>query len=301
MSKSSSSQVSTQSSETKKCFYCKKIKSKADFCRLRSDDLLYEHGTCNMCFEERSKRRHEKKAKTDTYLNLTVPTIGTSISNVTNTYQVDDSLEVYDDREPTSEANPEFANVIQIEEIEENITTIQDDEYNGDNNTLSYCLDELGQDLDLEDGSLDLKKVKKSFAQITKILILPLKSGSRYYWNIYKLCLNLKRKAFTGRATAYLYCALRDDRIWQRQDNQENSTLENPITEGSRSGNSRSTSVIAGENKMNERQEKYAQYVKKFEKALELYQREMDNDNFIKNFDTLVGLFVKAIGECEEA
>ncbi|CAG8746989.1 18236_t:CDS:1, partial [Racocetra fulgida] len=27
----------------------------------------------------------------------------------------------------------------------------------------------------------------------------------------------------------------------------------------------------------------------------------MDNDNFIKNFDTLVGPFVKAIGECEEA
>ncbi|CAG8686148.1 4357_t:CDS:2, partial [Racocetra fulgida] len=206
MSESSSSQVPTQSFETKKCSYCKKIKSKADFHHLRSDDPLYKHGTYNMCFEEHSKRRHEKKAKTDTYLNLTVPTIGISISNVTNTYQVDDSLEVYDDHEPTSEANPEFANAIQIEEIEKNITTTQDDEYN---------------DLDLEDGSLDLKKVKESFAQLTKILILPLESGSGYYWNIHKLCLNLKRKAFTGCATAYLYCASCDDQIWQRQDNQE--------------------------------------------------------------------------------
>ncbi|CAG8816376.1 16068_t:CDS:2, partial [Racocetra fulgida] len=66
----------------------------------------------------------------------------------------------------------------------------------------------------------------------------------------------------------------------------ETSVLENPITE---------------ENKMSERQEKYTQYVKKFERALELYQREIDNDNFIKNFDTLVGPFIKAIGKCEEA
>ncbi|CAG8601360.1 13795_t:CDS:2, partial [Racocetra fulgida] len=35
--------------------------------------------------------------------------------------------------------------------------------------------------------------------------------------------------------------------------------------------------------------------------AEELYEKEINNDNFIKNFDTLVGLFVKAVNECEEA
>ncbi|CAG8500009.1 4064_t:CDS:2, partial [Racocetra fulgida] len=49
------------------------------------------------------------------------------------------------------------------------------------------------------------------------------------------------------------------------------------------------------------REEKYSQYIKKFKKALELYKREIDNDNFVKNFDKLVCLFVKAIDECEEA
>ena len=52
---------------------------------------------------------------------------------------------------------------------------------------------------------------------------------------------------------------------------------------------------------MEERQEKYSQYEKKFEKALELYKREMDNDNFVKNFDTLLRPFIKAINECEDA
>ncbi|CAG8601424.1 13678_t:CDS:2, partial [Cetraspora pellucida] len=54
----------------------------------------------------------------------------------------------------------------------------------------------------------------------------------------------------------------------------QNSALENPVIEGSCSENL---------------------------KTLELYKREIDNDNFVKNFDKLVGPFVKAIGECEKA
>ncbi|CAG8761934.1 10068_t:CDS:1, partial [Racocetra fulgida] len=139
-------------------------------------------------------------------------------------------LDVYNDYEPTSEASSffdEFANAIQIEEIEEN-TTIQDNEYNSNNNMLSCCLDEVENfvtiqfqnaelsdeptkfefeiELDLElldiiklgqnfkNEPLDLKNIKDNFLQLIKILILLLESGSEYYWNVYKLCLNLKKK-----------------------------------------------------------------------------------------------------------
>ncbi|CAG8769504.1 19060_t:CDS:2, partial [Dentiscutata erythropus] len=80
-----------------------------------------------------------------------------------------------------------------------------------------------------------------------------------------------------------------------------NFALRNPVVEGSRSSNLQNTSIITHESKMEERKEKYTYYAKKFEKVLELYKREIDNDNFVKNFDTLVGPFVKAVGECEEA
>ncbi|CAG8455957.1 1214_t:CDS:2 [Gigaspora rosea] len=82
----------------------------------------------------------------------------------------------------------------------------------------------------------------------------------------------------------------------------ENSFFfNNDVANGSRSGYLQNISIIAQENKIEERQENYTYYVKKFEKALELYKREIDNDNFIKNFNTLIRPFVKAVDECEEA
>ncbi|CAG8491896.1 12118_t:CDS:1 [Cetraspora pellucida] len=76
----------------------------------------------------------------------------------------------------------------------------------------------------------------------------------------------------------------------------ESSTLESHHPQGSQD-----VSRTVFEKKIKEREEIYTQYAKRFEKVLELYKKEMDNDNFIKNFDTLVGPFMKAIGECEEA
>ncbi|CAG8760735.1 21391_t:CDS:1 [Cetraspora pellucida] len=160
-----------------------------------------------------------KKSKTDISTDITVLVISTSssqINNVPDTLQVNSSFENYDNFEPTLEANffeNEFANILQTEEIE-HIISSQSDEY--DNiNTISYCIDEverfiaiqfqnaksskepakfefeieldsglldavkLGQDL--ETNPLNLEKIKSSFVQLTKILTLPLKSGSEYY------------------------------------------------------------------------------------------------------------------------
>jgi hypothetical protein len=253
MSESSSS---TQISENKKCTCCHLSKKRQDFCRLRGNDPQYEHATCNFCYERRVKKRQEanskKKTKTDTSLNTIVPTISTSISGASGFLQVNNILEDYDDIEQTSETSLFFdndsANIIEIKEHDSS------DEDDNDANMLSYCMDEverfiaiqfqnaeiseeptkfafeieldsglldmveIGQDL--ETSSLDLEKIKDSFAQLTKVLILPLESGSGYYWKVGRLFLNFKRKEFTGCATAYLECASREDRS-QKPSNYE--------------------------------------------------------------------------------
>ena len=47
-----------------------------------------------------------------------------------------------------------------------------------------------------------------------------------------------------------------------------------------------------------ERHQQLAVYRRKFESALTLYQREIDNDNFVRNYEVLI---IKAVNECEEA
>ncbi|CAG8641639.1 6540_t:CDS:2, partial [Cetraspora pellucida] len=78
-------------------------------------------------------------------------------------------------------------------------------------------------------------------------------------------------------------------------------TTQNPVIEDHHLENSQDISMIVFEKKIEERQEKYSQYEKKFKKALELYKREMNNDNFVKNFDTLLRPFIKAVNGCEDA
>ncbi|CAG8810781.1 8143_t:CDS:2 [Gigaspora margarita] len=51
---------------------------------------------------------------------------------------------------------------------------------------------------------------------------------------------------------------------------------------------------------IDEAKEKLTYYNNIFNSALILYKREKTNDQFIKNFDTLLKLFVKAIKECKE-
>ncbi|CAG8845785.1 6724_t:CDS:1 [Racocetra persica] len=53
-------------------------------------------------------------------------------------------------------------------------------------------------------------------------------------------------------------------------------------------------------NAIDEAKEKLTYYNKIFNSALMLYEREKTNDQFVKNFDTLLKPFAKAIEECEE-
>ena len=50
-----------------------------------------------------------------------------------------------------------------------------------------------------------------------------------------------------------------------------------------------------------ERHQQLAVYRKKFESALALYEREINNDNFVRNYEALMRPIIKAVNECEEA
>ncbi|KAF0556654.1 hypothetical protein F8M41_015014 [Gigaspora margarita] len=141
----------------------------------------------------------------DTDLNVVVPTISVSTSRTNNAsdfLQIHNIIENYD-LEPTSENsfffNNDYANLIEVYD-------------NDDDDTLTYCMDEVErfvskqfQDTELfseptkfaleieldsklldtvalsqdfENDSLNMEEIKNSFAQLTKILILPLESGS---------------------------------------------------------------------------------------------------------------------------
>ncbi|CAG8685794.1 6633_t:CDS:1 [Racocetra fulgida] len=213
MSKNSSS---NQVTKTKKCSTCHNFKKKQDFCRLHDSNPQYEHDTCNRFSARRAKKRQEanpkKRSKLTTDLEIVVLTISTSTfrTNVTDFLQVDNIFEDHDNLELALESSifdDESTNMIEVHD--------SSDEYDKKENMLSYCIDEverfiatqfqnaesLGEptrfaleikldseilevikiDWELETGPINLEKTKNSFAQLIKILILPLKSESRYY------------------------------------------------------------------------------------------------------------------------
>ncbi|CAG8478497.1 27991_t:CDS:10 [Gigaspora margarita] len=222
MSESSSS---AQASDTKKCSDC--------------------HLTCNSCSRRYGKRNQDINLQnaTETDLNVIVPTISTFISGTNNAadfLQVNNIIENYD-LEPTPEENflfnDDFTNVIEIEELD-----------NDDANTLTYCMDKVEifvfeqfQDTELfsettkfafeieldtkllytvalnqdpENDPLNLKRIKESFAQITKILILLLESGSKYYWeNFQKKQNSRSRDTLNNLRSSELYRYLIENRI----------------------------------------------------------------------------------------
>ena len=52
---------------------------------------------------------------------------------------------------------------------------------------------------------------------------------------------------------------------------------------------------------MEKRWELVAEYEKKFKSAVELLKQEVDNDNFVNNFNTLARPLITAVDECEAA
>ncbi|KAF0552569.1 hypothetical protein F8M41_021636 [Gigaspora margarita] len=133
----------------------------------------------------------------------------------------------------------------------ENIVNIIN-QFNNNNNRLLYNLDEVEEiisrqfqdaenlnepvniafEIELDSGLIEStlpeswlnihnpKDIKKSFHQLINIVLLPLEHGSGYYWEVRKIYLNTRKKEFTGCVTAYLGCAQREDRKWQRPEDQ---------------------------------------------------------------------------------
>ncbi|CAG8721178.1 20075_t:CDS:1, partial [Racocetra fulgida] len=66
----------------------------------------------------------------------------------------------------------------------------------------------------------DFETIKESFHQLVNVVVLPLEYGSGYYWNVPKMYPNKRKNKFAGCVTAYLECAQRNDRKWQRSEEQ---------------------------------------------------------------------------------
>ncbi|CAG8467196.1 32552_t:CDS:1 [Racocetra persica] len=81
---------------------------------------------------------------------------------------------------------------------------------------------------------------------------------------------------------------------------EQDSSSSSSSSRLSRSSNLRDLVEDTNFNIMKKRKEKYEYYKQKFDVALTLYNREIDNYNFINNFNTLVAPFVSEINKCEE-
>ena len=66
----------------------------------------------------------------------------------------------------------------------------------------------------------DVKMIKDKFRELSRFLIWPIESGSGYYWEIRKIHLRTKHKQLTHSAIMYLGCTMREDRAWQRPEDQ---------------------------------------------------------------------------------
>ncbi|CAG8608945.1 15371_t:CDS:2 [Cetraspora pellucida] len=91
--------------------------------------------------------------------------------------------------------------------------------------------------------------------------------------------------------------------LWTRYNkNKENDPIEkecDSVEEGS-STFSHMHDVLAARNIIKLRQKKLSCYKKTFDAAIALYEREINNNKFTRNFDSLIKPIVKAINECEQ-
>ena len=60
--------------------------------------------------------------------------------------------------------------------------------------------------LEFQSDKCDLETIKKNFHQLANILLLLFEYGSGYYWEVWQIHLNTKKKKFTDNVTAYLRC-----------------------------------------------------------------------------------------------
>jgi hypothetical protein len=70
---------------------------------------------------------------------------------------------------------------------------------------------------------------------------------------------------------------------------------------GSSTTNQQETLERARLDTLTERRQQLAVYRRLFDSALTLYEREINNDNFVRNYEALMRPIIKAVNECEEA
>ena len=70
---------------------------------------------------------------------------------------------------------------------------------------------------------------------------------------------------------------------------------------GSSTTNRQETLEHARLDTLTERRQQVAVYRRLFDSALMLYEREINNDNFVRNYEALMRPIIKAVNECEEA
>ncbi|CAG8580630.1 21683_t:CDS:2 [Racocetra persica] len=136
-----------------------------------------------MCSERHAKKRQKanlkKKSKIATDLEVVVPTISTSIFKInkaTDFLQIDNILEDHNDLELALETS-----IFDYESANNRSLLGEFTKFALEVELDSKLLDVIKIDQELETGPLNLEKTKDSFAQLIKILILLLESGSRYY------------------------------------------------------------------------------------------------------------------------
>ncbi|CAG8686119.1 21499_t:CDS:2, partial [Cetraspora pellucida] len=184
--------------------------------------------------------------------------------------------------------------------------------------------------LDLD--SNDLKTIENRFLQLAYTFIMPLELESGYYWEK-KIDSQLPKRVSEARAPIERYACLDNIKLTiipeeqyilvQRHHNvvhtkptywqiefpiEARKWIQNNVSFNIRYHNSVEVNfslsvlqdkLVVNHNIMRKRREKYTYYKKKFNAALELYQQEMDNDNFIKNFNALMVSLLKEIEKCK--
>ena len=225
------------------CNGCHITKKTIEFCRPRRDNPTYEHATCNHCSERLKSKRKAKETENDQYRNvpLSRSSSSSSTSHINNSLSdlqlfpendnfnlesnVDlTSSEIADESNIQIEDNPD-ALLYELNEVY-NVISRQFGQATAFNEPVNYTF-EIELDAELMDiaSSIpqladDRKAIKDKFRELSKFLIWPIESASGYYWEIRNIYLCTRHKQLTHSAKMYLGCTMREDRAWQRPEDQ---------------------------------------------------------------------------------
>jgi len=227
--------ISAQALTEKKCSDCHCTKLIENFCRPRANNLAHEFKVCNQCSEQHKKNKPEKKdlvtrkkAKLESSQSTSSSTASVSLVNSTmenldllseaGSFLEEQSTDVLQPEENIDGTNNNQDGDVDgfcysLNEVQEYVERqFHDAETLGEPTRLAFEIElesELLADVALDQEnlqSLDQKKIKENFKELTRVLLVHLEAGSGYYWESRILHLNSRKKEFSGCATAYLRC-----------------------------------------------------------------------------------------------